>query len=167
MAFGKQFREIAPQFISYRAPYDIASGPLPKDTIGADAAVQFASISLPHAEFVSLSLPLERLPVYQVRVRMPGEWRTWSGTSVVTVDAANGQVLDVYDASDAPLANKILESAFAVHSGEVAGLVGRILTMLAGLSLPTLYVTGVWAWLRKRRLKLRPSATAEAATALC
>lgn len=70
---------------------------------------------------------------------------------MVTVDPASGTVVDVYDASTAPLANRLLESAFAVHRGEVVDTAGRLAVMLAGLSLPALYVLGVWGWLRRRR----------------
>lgn len=163
MSFGKQLREIAPQLVAYRLPYRVEPVALPKHSIGADKAVAIARQALPQGEFVSVGLPLAKSAVYQVRLRTPGEWRTWSGTSVVTVAPESGRVLDVYDAASAPLANRVLESAFAVHSGEVAGTVGRVLVLLAGLSLPVLYITGVWAWLRKRRLRRRPSLLAGAA----
>lgn len=164
MSFGKQLREFVPQIAAYRTAYKVTPGHLPEQPIGAERAVMAASEALPEGQFVAVSLPSNKSPAYQVRLRTPGEWRTWSGTSVVTVAAADGRVLDAYDASRAPLANKVLESAFAVHSGEVAGLIGRMLTILAGLSLPALYLTGVWAWLRKRCLRKRPAATAGAAT---
>ncbi|WP_375293490.1 PepSY domain-containing protein [Novosphingobium sp. G106] len=41
---------------------------------------------------------------------------------------------------------------FLCTAGEAAGLPGRILVALAGLSLPLLYATGLWAWLRRRRI---------------
>lgn len=89
-------------------------------------------------------------------MRQPGEWRSWSGTSLVTVAASSGAVLDVYDASEAPMTNRLLESAFAVHSGEVVGTAGRIGVLFAGLSLPMFYVTGVWSWLRRRSRRRWP-----------
>ena len=156
MAFGKALREWAPMVAAYRAPYKDPTLSAPAQAVGADRALALARRALPEGRFVSVALPSPKLYAYQVRMRMPGEWRSWSGTSVVTV-AADGRVLDVYDASRAPLANKLLESAFAVHSGEVAGLAGRWLTVLAGLALPALYVTGVWAWLRQRQLRRRSS----------
>lgn len=164
MSFGKQLREIVPQFVAYRLPYLVEPAALPKRSIGADKAVAIAQQALPQGQFVSVGLPSVNSAAYQVRFRTPGEWRAWSGTSVVTVAPENGRVLDVYDAARAPLANRVLESAFAVHSGEVAGTFGRVLVMLAGLSLPALYITGLWAWLRKRRLRRPPSMLAGAAS---
>ena len=50
-----------------------------------------------------------------------------------------------------PLTNMAADAAFSLHSAEIAGPASRLLLMLAGLSLPALYVTGIWAWWRKRR----------------
>lgn len=151
MDFGKQLRSFSERHLSYRSAFTVAPRPVMQPVVTADEAVVAARASLPYAAFVSLTLPSEKLSAYQVRLRQPGEWRTWSGTSLVTVDPANGRVLDVYDAARAPLANRLLESAFAFHSGEAAGLIGRLAVFLAGLALPVLYVTGIWNWLRRRR----------------
>ena len=75
----------------------------------------------------------------------------------MTVDAVTGRVLDVYDPLTAPLSNRIADAAFSVHNGEINGVVGRLLVMLTGLSLPVFYVTGIWLWLAKRRRKSLPS----------
>lgn len=151
MDFSKPLRAISERYLPYRSSFPAEPSPLPEHLAGADRALAAARSSLPQAAFVSLTLPSAKLPAYQVRMRQPGEWRNWSGTSVVTVAASSGAVLDVYDAAEAPLANRLLESSFAVHSGEVAGMAGRLAVFLAGLSLPMLYVTGVWSWLRRRR----------------
>lgn len=151
MDYGKPLRQLSERYLPYRPPHNVPAGSLQEHPIGADRALAAARARLPQGTFVSLALPSPKLPAYQVRMRQPGEWRSWSGTSMVTVNPANGTVVDVYDASTAPLANRLRESAFAVHSGEVAGMAGRLAVFLAGLSLPALYVLGVWGWLRRRR----------------
>lgn len=151
MDFGKQLRSFSQSHLPYRRPFTSAPGPVLEHIITADQAFAAARARLPQAAFVSLTLPSGKLPAYQVRLRQPGEWRTWSGTSLVTVDPESGRVLDVYDAAKAPLANRLLDSAFAFHSGEAAGLIGRLTAFFAGLALPLLYVTGIWSWLRRRR----------------
>lgn len=148
--FGKPLRAWAEVYAGYRPPFKLAPAPVPDRLISAQQALERASAYFPGAKFVSLTMPTDKTPAYQIRMLLPGEWRSWSGTSLATIDPVSGSILDTYDASRAPLTNRILESAFAVHSGEVAGLVGRLLTFIAGLSLPLLYVTGIWAWLRKR-----------------
>lgn len=150
MDFGKPLRAWAQRYAGYQPPYKPQPGPLPERTIGADRALALAITALPNAAFTSISLPSAKSPVYQVRLRRPGEWRTWSGTSLVAIEAENGSILATYDAANGPMANRILDSAFPVHSGEAALLPGRVLVLLAGLSLPVLYLTGLWAWLRRR-----------------
>lgn len=92
MAFGKQLREFAPQIATYRAPYKVPQMPLPAHLIGADRAVLAARKALPASQLVSVGIPSSKLPAYQVRLRTPGEWRSWSGTSVVAVAPADGRV---------------------------------------------------------------------------
>lgn len=151
MDFGKPLRLWAERNAGYQPPYKPQPGALPPRPIGVDRALTAALRALPLASLTSITLPTPNSPVYQVRLRRPGEWRAWSGTSLVVVDAGTGQVLSAYDAANGPLANRIIDSAFPVHSGEIGGLMGRILVALSGLALPALYLTGLWAWYRRRR----------------
>jgi uncharacterized iron-regulated membrane protein len=105
----------------------------------------------PKAVWLRVFTPAPDAPVYSVRLRQPHERHGWIGTSSVAVDAMSGQVVDVYDSLHAPLANQVLDTAFALHNENIGGLAGRLCAMLVGLSLPALYVTGVWSWLAKRR----------------
>lgn len=100
-------------------------------------------------------MPTPKAPAYTVRLRQEGETRAWSGVTAVSIDSATGRTLDIYDPLSAPAANRAADAAFSAHNGELAGLPGRFLIFMAGLALPTLWVTGVLAWARKRRSKLR------------
>ena len=121
-----------------------------------DALVEAQSL-YPEAQFVRLAVPTPEKPYYAVRLRQAGEVRAWAGSTVVTIDARSGNVLDTVDAVHAPAADKLLDVQFSIHNGEVGGLAGRLLIMAAGLSLPTFYISGVWLWLRKRmKKKSRP-----------
>lgn len=153
MDFSKQLSNFAASALAYRAPYTVKPGRLSDKLISAQEAVSLAQGQLPAAAFVSVSLPSPQKPVYQVRLRQPGEWRSWSGTSIVTLNPASGAILDTYDAATAPLTNRVLESAFAVHSGEAGGFFTRTAVLLAGISLPALYALGLWSWLGRRRLR--------------
>lgn len=153
--FAEPLRAGAERAGIYRPAFKLRPGTLPNRPISAERALQVAAATFPAASFVSLQLPSVTAPAYRVRMRNPGEWRAWSGTSIVTVDAGSSAVLDAYDAARAPIANQVLESAFPVHSGELAGFLGRILVFAAGLSLPVLYLTGLWAWIAKRTLRTR------------
>ena len=129
--------------------------PQPRDQlvvrVSADTALQIARARFPGSVFVRLAWPTAKAPVYTVRLLQPGEPRTFLGRTTVTVDAETGRVLHSYDAAGTSFGNRLIDALFAIHNGEIAGPVGRVVAMLAGLSLPLLYVTGTWLWLFKRR----------------
>jgi uncharacterized iron-regulated membrane protein len=126
------------------------SGGLGNVTISPQAALDVARSRFPDAIWVRVFMPSAGEPYYTVRMRQPGELRAWIGVTTVAVDSATGEIVYTYDPNRAPLSNRILDAAYSIHNGEIAGLPGRILTMLAGLALPALYVTGLWAWQRRR-----------------
>jgi len=152
MAFGSTLRPFLARHAGFELPPRLAPG-LPSRTIAPAAATALARARFPDARFVRLTMPSETTPAYVVRLRQPGETRAWSGTSSVTIAAADGRILHVHDALRAPLANRLYDAAFPIHNGEIAGLPGRLLVLLAGLALPVLYVTGLLAWARKRRAR--------------
>jgi len=101
-----------------------------------------------------VTMPVAGSPAYYVRVLRPGEIRAWSGTSSVVVDAGSGRILARHDALTAPWPNRLYDAVFSLHNGEAAGVVGRLLVLLAGLALPVLYVTGLLSWWRRRKIRV-------------
>ena len=150
MAFAPELRPKLATVVAHRLPFKPKPVERLGDIISPQQALTLARSHFPHAAFVRLTMPTTEAPVYSVRLRQPHETRVWSGVTTVTIDASSGRALHIYDAVRAPLSNRLADAAFSVHSGEIAGLLGRILLMLAGLSLPALYVTGIWAWWRRR-----------------
>jgi uncharacterized iron-regulated membrane protein len=134
------------------APLDAA----PPAWTSPDAALAEARARFPDAAFVRWTPPSAKSPVHMIRLHQPDEIRAWSGTTSVVVDAVTGRVADVYDPLTAPFSNRVVDAAFAIHNGEAGGTIGRVLVMLAGLSLPMFYVTGVWLWLAKRGRRTVP-----------
>ena len=151
MIFAAELRPLLAAAVPHDLPYKALPVERVERRISPQAALDRARSHFPDATFVRLTLPSPAAPVYAVRLRQADEVRTWSGVTLVSIDPATGRTLHVYDPVTAPLSNRLADAAFSVHSGEIAGLVGRILLMLAGLMLPILYVTGVAAWWKKRR----------------
>lgn len=153
MIFSAPIRGAVAAVMPHQLPYKPAPLPdgAPADWIAPQVAYAAAQARFPDARFVRLTLPSAGAPAFVIRLLQPGEVRAWSGITTVTIDARSGAVLDVYDPLKAPLSNRLADAAFSVHNGEIAGVAGRLLVMLAGVSLPTFYVTGVWLWLAKRR----------------
>ncbi len=145
-------------FLSKTVPFHSEYKPkpvetLPADMISAQQAVDIAKQHFPSSTWVRVFLPVPNAPVYTVRVRMPGEGRAWLGASRVKIDPVAGSILEVYDSTSAPAANRLSDAMFALHNGDFFRLPGRLLMFLAGLTLPALYITGLMAWLGKRRRK--------------
>lgn len=115
----------------------------------------------PEARWVRVMMPTSHEPQYTVRMHQPGETRAWLGTTSVVVDGHTGQVLGTYDPLNAPLSNRFFDAIWSFHNGELFGLTGRIIAVLVGLTLPALYVIGMWRWwVRRKRKAQRSAATA-------
>lgn len=74
----------------------------------------------------------------------------------IWLDGYTASTLGVYEAGALPTGNVVLDWMLPIHSGEVFGVVGRVLFLLGALCLSGLAVTGVWQWFERRRLRSLP-----------
>ena len=161
MIFAAEIRPALARAVPHQLAYAPAAAPSFRTAlVSPDTALASARKHFPGAAFVRIAMPTAKSPAYMIRLRQADETRAWSGVTAVWIDAASGATLSVYDPLNAPLSNRIADAAFSIHSGEIGRLPGRLLVMLAGLSLPALYVTGLWAWWRKRRTRRSRDAAA-------
>lgn len=151
MVFAAELRPFIAGLTQFHQPYEPKRVRQLGTIIAPHSALERARRHFPDGEFVRLTMPTLKAPVYTIRLKRPAEIRKWSGVTSVTVHATTGRTLNTYDAVNAPTANRLADAAFSVHSGEIGGLLGRALVMVVGLSLPFLYVTGIWAWWRRRK----------------
>lgn len=77
------------------------------------------------------------------------------GTPVVYLDDSTGEVLRVDGPGAGTPGDDVLRLQFPLHSGQVAGLPGRIVVALLGATTAMLSITGVLIWWSKRRARLR------------
>lgn len=89
---------------------------------------------------------------YQVRFMPPGDIMD-AGTIRVFVDGRDGRVLGKFDHRSGTVGDKIRIWQFPLHSGQGFGMPGRVLVCVIGLVPLLLAVTGIWLWLRRRRLR--------------
>jgi uncharacterized iron-regulated membrane protein len=73
------------------------------------------------------------------------------GSEQVFVNADTGQRLATVSYGSGTAADKFLAWQYPLHSGQIAGLPGRILICVAGLAVAALAVTGLVVWGSKRR----------------
>ncbi len=119
--------------------------------VGFAAAVETAERAVPGSRLTAVAtMPGPDDATYRIRVLAPDEWRRAYGTSTVYVDAVTGAVRGAYPANAAPRANTFMNALYAFHTGEILGLVGRLLVMATGLWLATMVVLGLILWQRRR-----------------
>jgi uncharacterized iron-regulated membrane protein len=153
LAFAPQLRTVLAETAGYRPTYKPKPQAAPPAIrLSAEQAYSVARARFPGSTLVRITLPTARSPVYFFRLLQPDDNRRWAGTSTLAVDPASGAIVDAYDSRNGPLANRLTDAIYSVHTGDVGGVVGRLLVLLAGLSLPTLAVTGAITWFRKRRV---------------
>ena len=75
---------------------------------------------------------------------------TGLGPSWIFFDDHTGEVIHVEIPGTGTNADTFVQLQFPLHSGQIAGLPGRILISASGLVVAVLSVTGVLIWLRKR-----------------
>lgn len=89
----------------------------------------------------------------EVRLRQPEEWHANGRTVVWTT--ADGALLRTDDAEKQGAGTRLFNSFWPVHTSRVGGLVWKVTTVLAGLSLAALSLYGTESF--RRRLSLRKS----------
>jgi uncharacterized iron-regulated membrane protein len=154
LAFAPQLRVMLASTAGYRPAYKAKPQDRPPTIrLSAQQAYVIARTRFAGSTLVRVALPSAKSPVYSFRLLQPDDNRRWAGTSTLAIDPASGAIVDAYDSRSGPLANQLTDAIYSVHTGDVGGVVGRMLVMLAGLALPTFAVTGAITWFRKRRVR--------------
>ena len=106
----------------------------------------------------------------------PREQRLWAyraGSTVVVASRSDGHAAEFglgpdetrfdpgaaptrHDASDGRIGDWMLHAQYPLHSGQIAGLAGRVAVCALGLAVAGLAASGVWLWWRKRAAR-RPA----------
>ncbi len=128
-----------------------AAPPLTGDPIAPAQALEIALRRFPSSELSGAAMPTAERPWYRIRVRQPQEVRRVYGTTVVYVAAADGRVLLAQDAFEAPAARSFLNLLYPVHTGEIGGLPGRLVSLACGAWLLTMLILGLGLWWIRRR----------------
>lgn len=129
----------------------LPANPAKAAPVALDRAVASAIAAIPGSRFVGTTMPSDEDASFYAWVRAPGElYRGGYGGSLVIVDANDASVRGAWPATEAEPARIFIGSLYPLHTGEAAGIVGRILVMLTGIWLIVMIVVGVQLWLRRR-----------------
>ncbi|MBS0373844.1 MAG: PepSY domain-containing protein [Proteobacteria bacterium] len=139
--------EPAPSILAVRSP----------PAVGPAHAVQLALDRFPDAIFSGLTMPSDERPWYRVRLRQRGEIRRVFGTTTVLIGLGNGMVEVANDPRGASWQRRFVDACYPVHTGEAAGLGGRLLALATALGLLTSIVLGGTLWWRRRSRPAPPN----------
>ena len=114
-------------------------------------ALQRGLDRFPTATLASLRMPAPGAPWYRVRVRQPGEAARVYGTTAIYVSAVDGRVLAVDDPLRAGLNRRGVDALYPLHTGEIGGWLGRLVSLSVALWLLGMLVLGVSLWSGRRR----------------
>ncbi len=136
--------------------------------VAADAALKAALGVVPGGLPTAIQVPGAGNGSIQVRLREAGDTRMRyaDGGVQVFVDRHSGAVLEVRRNDARPTGSRLLhEWVLPLHTGDIAGLVGRIAMLLAGIAPAVLVGTGFYLWSSRRTLRRRRRAAAACAGA--
>ncbi|MEH2413561.1 PepSY-associated TM helix domain-containing protein [Nostoc sp.] len=114
--------------------------------------LQTADAALPDAVTTAVYLPQSPETTLYVRKKYPQEEATL-GRSGVYLDQYTGEVVQLEDALNKSLGDKVLDSFIPLHFGTFGGLPTRILYVFVGLAPLILFVTGFVMWWYRYRAK--------------
>jgi uncharacterized iron-regulated membrane protein len=144
------FEEGVSALVGAKSPSLPAVAPNGRD-IGFARAAGTAMRALDARGLTMVAFPGKEDATYRVRVLAPGELRRAYGTSTVLVAAADGKLRGVFPAASAPGGKAFVDALYAVHTGEILGLGGRLMALCAALWLATMTILGVMLWASRRR----------------
>ncbi len=119
--------------------------PLPLDTLIARAERRF-----PDGRLAWIETPARATAAIRINLARPGEPSRRFPRTNVWLDPYSGRILAVRDGLAESGGDVLLNWLHPLHGGEVFGMAGRLLALLAGLSPIALFVTGLLRWRRRR-----------------
>ena len=124
--------------------------------ISADRALALAHAAVPGARATTIQIPSGPQGAFQVRLRHPDDivQHYSNGATIAHLDRYSGEVLQLHHAAQRTVGSRLLyEWMFPTHTGEIAGQAGRWVLFFGGLAPSVLLGTGVFVWLRRRRVR--------------
>jgi uncharacterized iron-regulated membrane protein len=125
--------------------------------VGMAEATESALARYRGAVLSGIGFPSAPNAMWTITLKQRGEFSRAYGNTRVFVSAIDGHVVADFDAETASPARRFLNDLFAFHTGQIAGMPGRIAVLLTGVWLVTMIVLGLALWWTRRNLRTVPS----------
>ena len=131
--------------------------------IGMTRAVEIALARYPGAAVSGIGFPTNDNAMWTLTIKQRGELRRAYGKTRIFISAVDGRVAGEYNALTASPAHKFVDYLFSFHTGEMAGLFGRLVVMVTGIWLVIEIGFGLTLWWTRRQLNARSRMSASSA----
>lgn len=115
-----------------------------------DEVLATAQKAFPEGMPTMIFLPQGKKTTFSVRMRASSDYAR-TGNNHIYIAPHTAELAGTNLWRDKGSAEKLTRSMYFLHFGEFGGHTTRVLWMLLGLSVPLLYITGVYLWWSKRR----------------
>jgi uncharacterized iron-regulated membrane protein len=105
------------------------------------------------AQLRRISTPLGDTGTYKLNFRQSHEYNQRHPLTTVWIDRWSAQIRDVQNPQRFTPAQKFVSLLWPLHTSEVMGEWGRALWFWLGLSPLFLYISGIWIYIKRRRIK--------------
>lgn len=118
--------------------------------IGLAEAAARALARYPDASISGINFPAPENAMWAITLKQCSELQRAYGKTRVFVSAIDGTVVADFNALTAPRSRRFLDLLFPFHTGEMAGLPGRIAVLAIGLWLIAMIALGLALWWARR-----------------
>ncbi len=126
--------------------------------ITIDRATESAHNAFPGVPVIQVQLPLNPKAVFSVQLGTPGDPSVDSPIfTTVFVDQYSAEAIHVQNLFGESPGYRMVRLNRAIHTGDILGLPGHILTSLSSLLLGVMAVTGILIWWKKRGWEGKPA----------
>lgn len=117
-----------------------------------ERVVQTVRTQYPQHAVTEIHLPSKPTAGYLFHLKGEGDVHRL-GDTIVWVHPGSGEILFERSARSRTRGESVMHWLFPLHSGTAFGTAGKIAMCVTGLAMLLMFPTGLWVWLRKRRVE--------------
>jgi uncharacterized iron-regulated membrane protein len=124
---------------------------LPKDSLALDELVHRAQEQFPNNMIGYIQVPMGENRPIRVRLKLADDPHP-NGLTSIWLHPVSGEILAINRWDELDLGTRALSFVYPLHTGEFGGILLEFATLIGGLALGVLGVTGFWLWWSRTKL---------------
>jgi uncharacterized iron-regulated membrane protein len=123
--------------------------------ITVDKAVEIAQNVFPETQLRWIETPNNEKGIFKIMLYQEGEPSKRFPKTMISIEQYTGKVLDVRNPKQSRFGDFFVRILHPLHSGEIAGLMGRWIVFFSGFVPAILFITGINRWWQKQGAKYK------------